>query len=340
MMSLNKYHKKRDFSKKPEPKGKVTQDTPCLFIIQKHAASHLHYDFRMELYGVLKSWAVPKGPSLDPHVKRLAMHVEDHPIEYGSFEGVIPKGQYGGGTVMLWDKGTWEPLDKNPYQAYEKGHLRFKLHAEKLKGRWDLIRFKDEKHWFLIKYQDEYARDQDDYDVIEDLDQSVLSHQTMDELAKNYEQIWSSSGAKKVKSKKRIKKNAFKKPILLLSKGLNKSPYPDFIPIQLAILVDKPPESNLWLHEIKFDGYRILAFKKGNKVTLKSRNNKDWTNDLPSIAAAVQELPIENIVVDGEVVMLDKQGISDFQLLQNSIKNKRKASEVIREEGVSLEEIN
>ncbi|TAL64723.1 MAG: DNA ligase, partial [Legionella sp.] len=157
-MGLKQYRKKRDFSKTPEPQGKVEKAQQQLYVIQKHAASHLHYDFRLEVDGVLKSWAVPKGPSLDPHSKRLAMQVEDHPLEYGSFEGIIPKGQYGGGTVMLWDRGTWEPLDTNVKAALRKGHLRFELHGEKLQGRWDLIRFKDEKHWFLIKYDDEYAR--------------------------------------------------------------------------------------------------------------------------------------------------------------------------------------
>src|SRR6476659_9864202 len=135
-MGLKKYHGKRDFKKTPEPKGTLSHQSHHLYIIQKHAASHLHYDFRLELNGVLKSWAVPKGPCLDPTVKRLAMHVEDHPIEYGTFEGIIPQGEYGGGTVLLWDEGTWEPLDDNPVEAYQKGHLRFILHAEKLQGRW------------------------------------------------------------------------------------------------------------------------------------------------------------------------------------------------------------
>ena len=153
-MGLSQYRRKRDFSRTPEPAGDTANKEikpQKLYVIQKHAASHLHYDFRLELEGVLKSWAVPKGPSLDPKIKRLAMHVEDHPLEYGHFEGIIPKGQYGGGTVMLWDQGTWEPLDEFPLTAYKKGHLRFVLHGEKLKGRWDLLRFKDDKHWFLIK---------------------------------------------------------------------------------------------------------------------------------------------------------------------------------------------
>ena len=181
-MRLSAYHHKRDFTKTKEPKGKITKTAGLLFVIQKHAASHLHYDFRIELGGVLKSWAVPKGPSLDPTVKRLAMLVEDHPIDYGGFEGIIPKGQYGAGTVMLWDKGTWEPIDEHPYKAFEQGHLRFKLHAEKLQGRWDLIRFKDENHWFLIKHQDPYARSEENYSIIKDLDKSVLSDYTLDEL--------------------------------------------------------------------------------------------------------------------------------------------------------------
>lgn len=309
-MSLSQYHKKRDFSKTPEPKG---HEDDRLFVIQKHAASHLHYDFRIELQGVLKSWAVPKGPCFDPRVKRLAMQVEDHPLEYGHFEGIIPKGQYGGGTVMLWDKGVWEPLDANPDLAYEQGHLRFALHANKLIGRWDLVRFKEPNHWFLIKHQDEYARTLSDYDVTRTLDKSVLSQQTIAEIAAHYKAVWPS-------------KAVAKKSTVSLPKGLVKSPFPDFIPPQLATLVAKAPEGEQWLHEIKFDGYRILALKQGQKVLLKSRSNNDWTDKFLSVADAVQALPIANVVLDGEVVVLDKQGKSAFQLLQNAIKSDQQAS--------------
>src|SRR5262249_50396046 len=157
-----------------------------LYVIQKHAASHLHYDFRLELNGVLLSWAIPKGPSLDPHVKRLAMHVEDHPVAYGSFEGTIPKGEYGGGTVMLWDKGWWVPEDKNPTIAYQKGHLRFQLKGKKLKGKWNLIRFKSKEGdnaWFLIKSKDKYAKSMSEYDITLKKTKSVLSKKSMDEIS-------------------------------------------------------------------------------------------------------------------------------------------------------------
>ena len=320
-MRLNQYHKKRDFSKTPEPQGHIVQHNSYLFIIQKHAASHLHYDFRIELQGVLKSWAIPKGPSLDPQIKRLAMHVEDHPIEYGHFEGIIPKGQYGGGTVMLWDKGTWKPLDKNPSLAYEKGHLRFELHAQKLQGRWDLVRFKDERHWFLIKYDDQYAKNQREYDLTEQLDKSVKTDQTMEEIAQQSTCVWNSKHRKKKTSDN---KTSLEKLTAPLAKELKKTPFPEFIYPQLATLVDKPPTGKEWLHEIKFDGYRILAFKKGEEVSLKSRNNKEWTEDLNPIAQAIKKLPYKHLIVDGEVVVFDKEGKSDFQLLQNSIKQKTK----------------
>lgn len=203
-MTLKTYHKKRDFSKTPEPKGKVTKTKSNLYVIQKHAASHLHYDFRLELNGVLLSWAVPKGPCLDPTVKRLAMHVEDHPIEYGHFEGIIPKGEYGGGTVMLWDIGTWEPETDNPTQAYRTGHLSFTLKGKKLKGRWSLIKFKknDDKSWFLIKSKDKYAKPLSEYDITDKKPKSVLTKQSLEEIAESYEKVWSKKGLKKIAKKK------------------------------------------------------------------------------------------------------------------------------------------
>lgn len=324
-MSLNRYNKKRDFTQTQEPQGKSNHEHPRLFVIQKHAASHLHYDFRIELRGVLKSWAIPKGPSLDPKIKRLAIHVEDHPVKYGSFEGIIPKGQYGGGTVMLWDKGTWEPLDKNPYLAYKNGHLRFILYAEKLKGRWDLIRFNNEKNWFLIKHQDEYAQSQDDYNITSKLTKSVVSNDSMEEIEKHYTQIWRHSGAQTINPKKTKKKN-LQKPTIVLPEGLSKAEFPGFITPQLATLVDKPPEGSQWAHEIKFDGYRILSYKNRSEVALKSRNNKNWTSYFPTIAEAINQLPFEQIILDGELVVLDAEGRSDFQLLQNALKNKKQAS--------------
>ena len=323
-MSLSQYHKKRDFSKTPEPKGEVTSEPYRLFVLQKHAASHLHYDFRLELDGVLKSWAIPKGPSLDPQVKRLAMQVEDHPVAYGSFEGIIPKGQYGGGTVMLWDKGTWHPLDDDPIKAYKKGHLRFELRAEKLHGRWDLIRFKEDSHWFLIKYQDKYVRSQEEYDITKAQNKSILSNGTIEQIAEHYEYLLSVQEAAKVKAKKQGSK--LKKSQVLLPAGLKKIAFPKFISPQLATLVDKPPEGQDWLHEIKYDGYRILAFKNGSNVVLKSRTNKDWSTDFPSIVHAVSQLPFEQIILDGELVVLDEDGRSNFQLLQNAIKDKNTAS--------------
>ncbi|WP_259331325.1 DNA polymerase ligase N-terminal domain-containing protein [Legionella bozemanae] len=185
-MGIEPYRKKRNFNKTPEPKGGVSSETNYLFVIQKHAASHLHYDFRLELNGVLLSWAIPKGPCFDPSVKRLAMHVEDHPIEYGYFEGIIPEGQYGAGNVMLWDKGIWKPLDADPEKSYKSGHLRFELEAIKLKGRWDLVRFKDEKHWFLIKFKDKFARKLKEYDIIEAEPDSVLTNLSIDEIGEHY----------------------------------------------------------------------------------------------------------------------------------------------------------
>lgn len=321
-MRLRKYHKKRNFSKTPEPKGKISHHYKNLFVVQKHAASHLHYDLRLELHGVLLSWAVPKGPCLDPSVKRLAMHVEDHPVEYGSFEGIIPEGEYGAGTVLLWDTGQWHSEDKNPTQAYHSGHLRFTLDGEKLKGRWSLIKFKsdNDKSWFFIKVKDKYAKPLSDYDITVEEPNSVVTNQSIVELADNYEKIWSQNKSQKIQSKNKKKISSLKKITL----NLPKSPFDNRIYPELATLVNQPPTGDAWLHEIKLDGYRIIACKNGENVQLFSRRQKDWGEFFPNVLEAVKHLPINKVILDGEVVVLDKNHKSNFQLLQNAIKSSTK----------------
>jgi bifunctional non-homologous end joining protein LigD len=201
-MSLTEYKRKRDFKKTPEPAGKVKSSKGTLqFVVQKHAATRLHYDFRLELDGTLKSWAVPKGPSLDPSVKALAVQVEDHPLDYAGFEGVIPEGQYGGGTVMVWDRGTWEPEgDEAPSRAYKKGRLKFALHGDKLKGSWALVRMggaagEGGKNWLLIKHNDKYAKSVKDFNLVEKKPKSVVSKRTMEQIAAAADRVWSSNHA-------------------------------------------------------------------------------------------------------------------------------------------------
>jgi len=301
-MSLKVYHKKRDFNKTPEPFGKKTRAQKIQkYIIQKHAASHLHYDFRLELDGVLKSWAVPKGPCLDPSVKRLAMHVEDHPIEYGSFEGIIPAGEYGGGTVMLWDKGTWEFIGDNALKSYKKGDLKFKINGSKLKGEWKLININhNPKTWLLIKVKDKYAKSINEYDVTEEKPLSVVSGQDLDEIADQ-------TLSKKIK-KKILELKAHPASMLKL------------ITPELCTLVTEAPDGDEWLHEIKLDGYRLISFIKQDKIKLLTRRHQDWTKQFSSIQIALKKLKLKNCILDGEVVILDKKQHSDFQLLQNSIK--------------------
>ena len=310
-MSLKTYHKKRNFNKTTEPKGKSTKNTKTknLYIIQKHAASHLHYDFRLELNGVLLSWAVPKGPCLDPTVKRLAMHVEDHPVEYGAFEGIIPKGSYGAGTVMLWDKGKWYCEEPDPEEAYKKGKLTFTLKAKKLNGRWKIFRInKDDKTWLLVKADDEFAKPLKKYDITIKEPDSVLTHQSIDEITEHHTKSWDSK-AKKTKATNNPKINI----------NLPERSFPKKISPMLATLVDEPPEGKQWLHEIKYDGYRLIAFKNNKSISLVTRNHNNWTSKFPTIKNALALLPIKNAVFDGEIVVLDKKAKSDFQLLQNAI---------------------
>jgi bifunctional non-homologous end joining protein LigD len=295
-MALEEYRRKRDFEKTPEPPpGRVRLKSDKLsYLIQKHDATRLHYDFRLELDGVLLSWAVTKGPSVNPEDKRLAVRTEDHPLSYGSFEGTIPKGEYGGGTVMLWDTGTWEPVGE-PHDGLKKGHLSFVLHGKRLKGKWDLIRMrgKDEKreNWLLIKGDDKFANKRANGDALKDHSASVKTGRSMEEIA-----------AGDPKTKRNVE--------TLLKQ------YPE---VQLATLVDGVPTGDAWVHEIKYDGYRLLGYLAAGEVRLLTRNGNDWTHRFGSIQAALAKLDAQQAVIDMEAVVLDAQGKSSFQNLQHAL---------------------
>ncbi|QNK70923.1 DNA ligase D [Variovorax sp. PAMC26660] len=310
--ALARYHGKRDFSRTPEPRtGGSTGKRVLSFVIQKHHASHLHYDFRLELDGTLKSWAVPKGPCLDPTVKRMAVHVEDHPISYADFEGTIPPKQYGAGTVIVWDRGDWLP-DGDARKALAAGKLKFELRGEKLNGHWTLVRMHgkgDEKHepWLLIKERDGEARALADYDVLEEQPSSVLTGRGVDEV---------SSPPKKVAAKAPAKKAAAKKPA---NKPATKTALPATLQPQLATLAASPPASpDDWLYELKFDGYRLLTRIEKGKVRCFTRNGHDWTAKLPTLAKALAQLPTDSAWLDGEITVEGENGAPDFQALQNA----------------------
>ncbi len=296
---LSDYNRKRDFGITAEPAGSAPagkrKASALSFVIQKHDARNLHYDFRLELDGVLLSWAVPKGPSLDPSQKRLAVHVEDHPLGYGSFEGNIPAGQYGAGDVIVWDRGVWQPHD-DPHKAYAAGKLKFTLVGEKLSGDWTLVRTRlkgsgDKQQWLLIKEKDAQARPADDYDIVQAQPNSVLSN--------------ASVGKPNAKAKPKPKPQ---KTVATL---------PEQFAPQLATLVDRAPEGD-WHYEIKFDGYRMLARIRDGEVRLFTRNGHDWTERLPRQAKALQALKLKDSWLDGEVVSLNGDGLPDFQALQNA----------------------
>ena len=313
---LDDYNSMRDFSATSEPaavkrSGKKTAGDHALqFCIQKHDASHLHYDFRLELDGALKSWAVPKGPSLDPKVKRLAVHVEDHPLDYATFEGSIPEGHYGAGDVIVWDRGVWIPLE-DPQKAYAKGKLKFELQGEKLAGVWNLVRTHmpgKKENWFLIKHQDGAARPQDDYDVLVAEPDSVLSERTLVDKPK--------LAAKQVKPLEKAAPKTRKKATGTLT-GAHKAKIPAQLKPELATLVDSAPAGE-WSYEIKFDGYRIMARIDHDQVQLFTRNGHDWTHKLPKQAEALAALGLESAWLDGEMVVANEQGVPDFQALQNA----------------------
>ena len=342
-MALERYREKRDFKITPEPSGRVIPRPrrALSFVIQKHAASHLHYDFRLELNGVLLSWAVPKGPSLDPADKRLAMHVEDHPIEYGSFEGIIPAKQYGAGTVLLWDRGTWIPKG-DPVAGYAKGHLKFELDGEKLKGGWTLVKTHGSKYggksgdkaWLLIKENDSFAQRGADARIVDDAPESVLSGRSLEDIAEQREHVWHSN--KSVAANVRAGAVSKAKPAVSKVKpspvkprkgadapsaivGARVAKLPSSLSPMLATLVDAIPTGDEWLHEIKFDGYRMLCRIDQGKVTIFSRNGKEWTAALGRVAEAVGELGLKSAWLDGEVTVVDDRGRTSFQALQNAL---------------------
>ncbi len=316
---LAPYRAKRDFALTAEPSGEgpVAPAARRRFVIQKHAATRLHYDLRLELDGVFKSWAVTRGPSLDPHDKRLAVEVEDHPLDYGDFEGTIPKGQYGGGTVMLWDRGTWAPDNGDPARALGDGELKFRLAGDKLAGGWVLVRLKTDRtggkrtNWLLIKHRDEAARDGDG-DAILAADRSVASGRTMAEIA-------AGTGPAPTPFMRSDDPPARADAVWRSNRAA--APIPDFVPPQLAQLVPRPPPGGGWIHEIKFDGYRVQLRIEGGRATLKTRRGLDWTKRFPGIAAAGAALP--DALIDGEVVALDDRGAPDFGALQAALSDGR-----------------
>jgi len=342
--SLNKYNEKRDFKKTKEPKGVRKKSGGKLrFVVQKHAASHLHYDFRLEIDGVLVSWAVPKGPSADPADKRLAMHVEDHPMDYIDFEGTIPQGEYGGGTVMVWDNGTYEPEGgiapskqlAEMKKMHASGSIKIVLHGQKLKGSWALVKMhgRGENQWLLIKHKDEFAGKDIEYNPY-----SIVTGRDFDAIAKG-DDVWTSDRKKdetkktaseqntslqKAKSEKKSQsQEAFSSEDLADAKRLEKFPS-DWSP-QLATLADEPFDSDEWIFETKFDGYRSLAQLKSGECELVSRNGLSFSKKYPEIVKSL-EGSRSDMILDGEIVIEDEKGKSRFQWLQNREENPKRGT--------------
>lgn len=308
------YKTKRDFSRTPEPLKGGRRSRALAFVVQKHDASHLHYDFRLELAGTLKSWAVPKGPSLDPTVKRMAVEVEDHPLSYASFEGVIPARQYGAGSVIVWDRGVWVPLG-DPAEGLKTGKLKFELHGEKLRGHWTLVRMQGkgserQKPWLLIKERDDQARPSAEHDVLQALPDSVLS-------------------GKPLVMKKRASKAPAPEnygPLTKLPPGAVKAGLPQTLSPQLATLVKQMPvNSQDWAYEIKFDGYRLLTRIDGRSIRCFTRNGHDWSAKLPLLLAVLAKAGLRSCWLDGEIVVQGSGGLPDFGALQNAFDSTRTA---------------
>lgn len=349
-MGLNTYRRKRDFRRTPEPAGgrARARGGDRRYVIQKHAASRLHYDLRLEEDGVLKSWAVPKGPSLNPKDKRLAVQVEDHPVEYAGFEGTIPEGQYGAGTVLLWDRGRWQPKDGGA-EGLRNGALKFELQGEKLKGGWALVRLRSpggrdgKPNWLLIKEQDEAAGERD---IVAERPESVATGRDIEEIASGRGKVWRSDrpgkGKGKAQEKAKVeaeveaegksrtsKRHAVRKAAAVDPQKIAGARKASMEPLvgrfELTTLTAEPPDGADWLHEIKLDGFRIHGRVDKGTVTLITRNGLDWTRRFPEIAAAVRPVPAETALIDGELVALLPDGRSSFQALQQALNEGREA---------------
>jgi bifunctional non-homologous end joining protein LigD len=351
---LKTYRAKRDFGKTSEPRGAASRKKGHAYVIQKHAATRLHYDLRLELNGVMLSWAVTRGPSLIPGDKRLAIHVEDHPIEYNTFEGTIPKGQYGGGTVMIWDRGTWTP-EFDPEFGMKKGHLEFSLQGKKLRGRWHLIRMNKrpgerQEPWLLIKGEDEFARTKSEPDILEELPDSAASKRSMEQIAEGRSRVWHSNKPASEQSSRRIapkkprraprekraravksqdksskkEKSAGSLRQIGRISGARRSGLPTFVKPSLATLAANAPSGADFVHEIKFDGYRMQARIGDGRVELRTRTGLDWTDRFPTIAGALAALKGHDAVLDGEIVSGNARGVADFSALQDDLKSGRR----------------
>src|SRR5579863_6910336 len=348
---LATYRRKRRFEKTPEPSGTPRGSRAparakdhgdpnghaLSFVIQEHDARRLHFDFRLELDGALKSWAVPKGPSLDPSVKRLAVHVEDHPLEYGSFEGEIPEGNYGAGTVLIWDRGTWEPEngEQAAHDAYASGKLKFRLDGEKLHGGWVLVKSRmrgggDKEQWLLIKERDDEARSEDEFDVLAERPGSVLTRDDGKQAGKAVKSLVKPASSPRAGEAKTGRpdlaatRGAASLRQLAASpsiEGAVKSPLPETLKPQLATLVDAIAPGDDWSYEIKFDGYRVLARldrKAAKPVRIFTRSGLDWSGKFVKQCEALAALELDSAWLDGEAAVLDERGVPDFQALQNA----------------------
>jgi bifunctional non-homologous end joining protein LigD len=312
-MGLEEYKRKRRFNETPEPEGKVKKVVGSSFVIQKHRATRLHYDFRLEMEGVLRSWAIPKGPSFDPSIKRLAVMTEDHPMDYGGFEGVIPKGNYGAGKVIVWDNGTYEMVDpETPEKGWQKKKFHFILKGKKLKGEWVLVRgSRSPNEWIFFKVRDQYATAEGD--VTEDRPESILSGNLVEEVGE------SSSKRKRPRETRHWFTPVESELERLGVKAAARTSMPKDVQPMLATLSDKPFDSPKWLFELKMDGMRALVFKDGEKLEMKTRNERALVGRFPTLADALKQLPTDSAIIDGEIVALDEKGHSHFELIQPRI---------------------